>query len=135
MSHKSSTFGQRLSSAYSPIELQHEGIIFPNTHLHPKFDTTLQKFVPVTPTCSSSKNKGESHELTSFADAGSSKVAFLDDVSPLDMMFSLRSPADMCLSGDVALPEMVIFANVALPDMMRIWITITEHTKSTLTNL
>ncbi|GKB94940.1 RNA-directed DNA polymerase, eukaryota, partial [Tanacetum coccineum] len=41
----------------------------------------------------------------------SSKVALLDDVPPPDMMFSLRSTTDMWLSGDVASPKMLIFAD------------------------
>ncbi|GKG43942.1 hypothetical protein Tco_0483035, partial [Tanacetum coccineum] len=58
----------------------------------------------------------------------SSKVAFLDDVPPPDMMFSLRSTTDMWLLGDIASPDMLFFADVVLQDLMRRWIRITRNT-------
>ena len=53
MSHKSTTFANSFLSAYSPIEFQHQGIIFPNTVLfliwmnHKVFDTVDHTFFQV----------------------------------------------------------------------------------------
>ncbi|GKD38049.1 hypothetical protein Tco_1258256 [Tanacetum coccineum] len=114
--------------------------------------------VPVTPTCSSSKNKTElddvacekmvlgnaafSEDMCSLGDAASSEMAFLDDVPALDMMVDVASlemvffadvpSANMILgfgSGDVASPEMLFIADGLHITMIGMHLTMNETPK------